>query len=73
MFGKFLGQVVASLDAGPRNLTLIYAVPMEHEQVLATGRFVLAKRLRRSRIPVSRGRPGSVFIYRSLPATTEGG
>jgi SAM-dependent methyltransferase len=68
MFAKFLSQLLASLDANPRDLTLIYVVPLEHDQVLATGRFELTKRLRRSRIPLLTSPARSVYIYRSLPA-----
>jgi hypothetical protein len=43
IFSGFLEQVVASIDREPREITLIYRLPIEHELMLATGRATLTK------------------------------
>lgn len=50
-FDAVLGNLVDSLDRRPRRMSLIYVWPLFADQVLATGRFRLAKELRGRKHP----------------------
>jgi SAM-dependent methyltransferase len=43
IFREVMERIVASLDRAPRQVTLIYRSPFEHDLVLASGRFSLAR------------------------------
>jgi predicted RNA methylase len=38
VFAGFLERLLASLDAAPRTIRLVYCLPREHEQMVASGR-----------------------------------
>lgn len=44
-FAQFLEGVLASVDRVPRPLRLIYSTPMEHEQLMASGRFRIVRQV----------------------------
>ncbi len=49
-FERVCQNIVASLDRAPRELRLIYLNPVEHETLLATGRFRLVRQVRTTRL-----------------------
>ena len=65
IFQRVLDEIVASLEREPRALTLIYRSPFEHEAVIASGRFELAKE-HRGLVPGSVG--SALRIYESITA-----
>lgn len=46
LFRTVIGAVTASVDRRPRRLRLIYRNPIEHEMLMATGRFKVVRQLR---------------------------
>jgi hypothetical protein len=70
-FGALLGQVVASLDRRPRPLRLLYRTPLEHEQIIASGRF---RRVRVVAPPFPRrlwARGSMTFVYEAVGDPTQ--
>jgi hypothetical protein len=65
VFEQSLAQLVASLDRRSRTLRIVYANPVMHEAVLATGRFRLVRRIfdPRARNDLER----QVAVYESVP------
>jgi hypothetical protein len=61
-FDKVVGNIVASLDRAPRPLRVIYVMPVDHEALMATGRFRLLRRVRTTRL-VS---PVEAAVYEAL-------
>ena len=68
IFRGVMERIVASLDRAPRQLTLIYRSPFEHEKVLASGRFTVARDYR-GIVPKSVG--SALRVYESLEAAAE--
>lgn len=62
-FARVMANICASLDRRPRMLTLLYANPVEHDTVLATGRFQHVRTTRgiRRDIPLYR-----IEVFRTL-------
>jgi hypothetical protein len=50
IFQQVLDNIVQSLDENPRSLRLIYVNPIEHDAVMATGRFRVTRRVRTTRV-----------------------
>jgi hypothetical protein len=46
IFDALLQKLIASVDRSPRALRLIYRTPLEHERIMATGRFRLERSVR---------------------------
>jgi SAM-dependent methyltransferase len=65
IFSAVLERILASVDRAPRRLRVIYRTPLEHDAVLATGRFRLM-RTRRGPIPWSS--TSSTRMYEAIPA-----
>lgn len=61
-FQRVLDNMVESLDRNPRRMRLIYVNPMDHDAVMATGRFQVTRMVHTTRL-VSTVRAG---IYESL-------
>jgi SAM-dependent methyltransferase len=49
-FERVCANIVASLDRAPRRLRVIYVKPVEHETLVATGRFRPVRRVRTTRL-----------------------
>lgn len=60
VFAEVMGKLTASLDRRPRRMRIAYRNPLEHEAVLATGRFALVRKWQRGSW---RGRPRGVAIH----------
>lgn len=67
MFGAFLTNLIAALDRTPRPFRLLYSTPMEHDQIMRSGRFTLEREVPGLR-PGARDKL-SIRIYRFLPTT----
>jgi hypothetical protein len=67
LFGAVLARLLESLDRRPRRMRVLYRNPVEHEQIMASGR---AKVLRRCQRDALWGRPRGVLmhVYELLPA-----
>jgi hypothetical protein len=50
IFQQVLDNIGRSLDEQPRRLRLIYVNPIEHDAVMATGRFRMSRRVRTTRV-----------------------
>jgi hypothetical protein len=61
-FGGVLANIGASLDRAPRRLRMIYVNPVEHDAVMATGRFRVKRMVHTTRL-VSKVRAG---IYETV-------
>ncbi len=48
IFSRVINGIVASLDQSPRRMRIVYRNPIEHDTVLATGRFELVREWQRS-------------------------
>jgi Histone methylation protein DOT1 len=60
VFERAIGRVVDSLDRRPRRMRIVYRHPLEHEAVMATGRFELVRRWQRG---AWMGRPRGTAIH----------
>jgi hypothetical protein len=49
LFDSLVAQLIASVDRRPRRLRLIYRTPLEHDRLIATGRFRLERTVGRGR------------------------
>lgn len=67
LFATVLARLLESVDRHPRRLRLLYRNPVEHEQVMATGRARLVRRWQRGR-RVGRPRGVAMHVYEILPA-----
>ncbi len=63
IFKRFLAAILASLERRPRPLRVVYRTPLEHEQLLETGRFRLVREHRPARPTASMRETGSVRLY----------
>jgi len=66
-FATVIERLLESLDRHPRRLRLIYRNPVEHEHLMATGRFRPIKRLRGMRPTAAWSRSNSTVMYLALP------
>jgi hypothetical protein len=66
-FATVIERLLESLDSHPRRLRLIYRNPVEHEHLMATGRFRPIKRLRGMRPTAEWSRSNSTVMYLALP------
>lgn len=60
IFARVMEKIVASIEANPRHVRIVYRNPLEHEAVIATERFRLARTWQRGSW---RGRPRGVAIH----------
>ncbi|HEX2071127.1 MAG TPA: methyltransferase domain-containing protein [Thermoleophilaceae bacterium] len=60
VFERAIARVVDSLDRRPRRLRIAYRHPLEHDALMATGRFELVRRWQRGQW---RGRPRGTAIH----------
>jgi Histone methylation protein DOT1 len=68
LFGTVLERLLASVDRRPREVTVVYFNPVEHERMLATGRVRVVRRVRGLRPGRQWARSNSALVYRLLPA-----
>lgn len=66
LFDQFLARVIESLDRCPRSLRLIYRTPLEHERLVAIGRFRVVRDHRPPRPTASLRETGSVRLYETF-------
>jgi len=67
-FGTVIEHLLASVDRKPRPITIIYYNPVEHEQLMATGRVLVQRRLRGWRPGREWSRSNSARVYAVSPA-----
>jgi hypothetical protein len=80
MYNPFRGDIlatavrrlIASVDRNPRGLRLIYVNPIDHDLLMATGRFELKRKLRGLRPTKSWARSASTHVYEVVPRATAG-
>jgi SAM-dependent methyltransferase len=71
LFGSLLDRLIASVDAHGKPMRFIYRNPLEHEMVVATGRFEMTRGIRwRDRHGEQQG--ASVHLYALQPLTSRG-
>ncbi len=68
IFTAVADRILASFDDRPRPLRIVYFNPVEHEWLMATGRFRLVKRVRGLRPGREWSRGNSTHVYQVLPA-----
>jgi SAM-dependent methyltransferase len=66
-FATVIDRLLASVDRRPRRLRIVYANPVEHEQLMATGRVRLARRVHGLRPGREWARSASTYVYEVLP------
>lgn len=62
-FARVMENIIASLDRNPRQLTIVYQLPLNEDYILATGRFRLVRTLLRGRHD-----PYRIAVYASTRA-----
>jgi SAM-dependent methyltransferase len=67
VFTSVVGHLLDSVDRAPRRLRLIYRNPVEHDALLATGRFRVVRRLRGWRPGREWSRSNSTRMYEAVP------
>lgn len=70
-FATVVERLVQSIDRYPRTLRVIYRNPVEHEQLMATGRFEPVKRLRGMRPGAEWARSNSTTMYLARPSNAD--
>ncbi len=70
IFNTFAARLVAALDASPRAVRIIYNTPMEHDALMATGRFRVVREARALRPSRAWSRKLSIRMYEFVPAAT---
>lgn len=68
LFGAVLDRLIEAVDRHPRPLRLIYHNPIEHERILATGRFRPVRTLRGMRPGREWSRSNSTRMYELIAA-----
>jgi hypothetical protein len=66
-FGTVIERLLESIDRNPRTLRVIYRNPVEHERLMATGRFRPIRRLRGMRPTAEWSRSNSTIMYAAAP------
>jgi hypothetical protein len=66
IFTAVVERLLASVDRNPRPLTIIYFNPVEHERLMATGRFRVVKRVTGMRPGREWARSNSTHVYAVL-------
>jgi len=67
IFKAVVRRLLASFDANPRLLRIVYFNPVEHEWLVATGRIRLRRRVRGWRPGQEWARTNSTHVYEVLP------
>ena len=67
IFARVVENLVASLDRNPRDLRIVYVLPMMADLILETGRFEVERRMRAPHPPALRNWY-EVLIFRNKPA-----
>jgi Histone methylation protein DOT1 len=70
-FAAVVDRLLQSIDRRPRTLRLIYRNPVEHEHLMATGRFEVINRLRGMRPGADWSRSNSTTMYLARPSASE--
>ncbi len=65
VFKGVIGRVGDSLDRRPRRLRIVYRHPLEHDAVMATGRFELVRRWQRGTW-IGRPRGTAIHLYATI-------
>jgi SAM-dependent methyltransferase len=65
-FGRLLGHIVSSLEQHPRRMRIVYRAPVEHAQLMATGRFEL-RRVVPTPFPRRLWTRAQTNVYETLP------
>ncbi|GAA0808000.1 methyltransferase domain-containing protein [Spirilliplanes yamanashiensis] len=68
VFATVAGRLLASVDRRPRRLRIVYANPVEHDLLMATGRVRLTGRVRALRPGREWAASASVHVYDVTPA-----
>jgi 16S rRNA G966 N2-methylase RsmD len=73
IFAAVVERLLASVDRRPRPLTVVYFNPVEHERLMATGRFRLARRVRGMRPGRDWARSNATHVYAVQPGPGQPG
>ena len=63
LFERLVERLLASVDRRPRRLRIVYRNPVEHERLMATGRFRVVRRVRGWRPTPDWSRSNSTYVY----------
>lgn len=66
-FATVIGRLLESLDAHPRRLRVVYGNPVEHDALMATGRFRVVRTVRGMRPGRDWSRSNSWRLYEAVP------
>ena len=70
VFGAALAKLIDSVDRNPRRLRIVYANPVEHERLMASGRVRTLRRVRGWRPSHEWSRSNSARMYEILPGAS---